>query len=84
MLGRDVDHVMNAVSRNGQIGNVKRLRIDLPVGRNNEKLAELVKVNVRKRQNRLAQILAGACAVVVPSKNVHREQRGRDGQQYQQ
>ena len=84
MLGCDVDDVVNAFSRNAEIGNVKRLRVNLSVGRNNEKLAELVKINVRRRENCLVQVLAGSCAVVVPGKNVDRENRGHESDQRQE
>ena len=84
MLGCDVDHVVNAFSRNGEIENVKRLRVNLSIGRNNEEFAELVKVNVRRRENCLAQVLAGPCVVVVPGKNVDRENRGHESDQRQE
>ena len=73
MLGRDVDHIMDAVSRNREIGNVKWLRVNLSVDRNNKKLAELVEIDVRRRENGLAQILPGSCEIVMPGENVHRK-----------
>ncbi|PYK89328.1 MAG: hypothetical protein DME35_09070 [Verrucomicrobia bacterium] len=72
---------MDAISVDREIRNIKRLRVNLSVGRNDKKFAELVKIDVRRRENGLVQILPGSCEIVMPGQNVHRE-NGRRGREY--
>ena len=81
MLGRDVDHVVNTVSGNRQVRDIKRLRVNLSISWNDKKFAELVKIDVRRRENGFVQILPGSCEIVMPGQNVHRENRRR-GHEY--
>ena len=66
MLSRDEEHVMSALSWDGETGNVKWLRVNLAIYRNNEELAELIKIDIRRRENCFCQILARSREVVVP------------------
>src|SRR4029077_8248182 len=45
---RNVEHIVHALSRDGKIGNVERLRVNLPVYRDREEFPKLVKINIRR------------------------------------
>ena len=81
MLGRDIDHIMDPISRDREIRNIKRLRVNLSISWNDKKFAELAKIDVRRRENGLVQILPGSCEIVMPGQNVRRE-NGRRSREY--
>ena len=70
MLGRNIEHIVHALSRNAQPRDDQRLRVNLPIDANHEKLSEIRRIDIRRRQDRLNQILTGAGEIIVPGKNI--------------
>ena len=64
MCGGDEDYVVDALARDRDRGQVERLRVDLPVHRMGEELAELDWRDIRRRQDRFLKILSGSCEIV--------------------
>ena len=65
VLGRDVDHVVDALPRNGDVRDVERRCEGVAVELVVEQLAEAGRVHVRRRENGLLEVLARAQVVVV-------------------
>ena len=69
MLGRDEHHVMDALAGNFEPGHVERLREHIAVDCQCEELPETLRIDVARREDRLAQIGAGAGVVVLGGEN---------------
>ena len=63
MLGRDEDHVVNALAGDFDTRHVERLCVDVAVDRQREELPELRGVDVPRGEDRFAKIRAGAAVV---------------------
>ena len=64
MRGGDEDYIVDALARDCDRREVERLRVDLPVHRMGEELAELDRRDIRRRQDGFLKILSGSCEIV--------------------
>ena len=79
-LRADKHHVVDA-ARYAQVFHVKRLGINLPVHVVSKKFAEIIRVDVERRQNGFGCVRAGARQIAVLSKDIYgaavrKKQRG--------
>ena len=70
VFGGDKQHVVDALSRNGQAGQEQRLGIDLAVDGEEPDFPERRDGDRRRRQRGLVEILAGSCVVGVVGDNI--------------
>ena len=74
VLGRDIQDVVDALAGDRHAGHVERLGVDLAVDAVDAEQAERARLDVRRRQDRLARVQAVARGVVVIGQDIGREQ----------
>jgi hypothetical protein len=71
VLRGHVHHVVTAEAGNGDVGHVKRLRVNVTIHGVRKKLTKAGSSNIVWRQNGLVQVLAVAAIVVARGGNAH-------------
>jgi len=69
VLGCNVQHVVNALPWNGHTGQIKRLRIHLPINRQREQKPETLRVYFGGIENRLRWVETSTRDIVVVSRD---------------